>query len=64
MVHDAIAHFSPVTFAYALLSLTFIRILPVALSLLGTGLRVPGVRADSGILLDDVTQSSFIEEPS
>jgi NhaP-type Na+/H+ or K+/H+ antiporter len=43
LVPDAIAHSSLVTFVYALLSLTLIRMLPVGLSLLGTGLRVPSV---------------------
>jgi NhaP-type Na+/H+ or K+/H+ antiporter len=43
MVPEAIAHFSLTAFAYALLSLTLIRMLPVALSLLGTGLRMPSV---------------------
>jgi len=43
MVPDVIAGISFATFSYALLSLTLIRILPVALSLLGTGLRVPSV---------------------
>ena len=43
MVPDAIANLSLAVVAYALLSLTFIRLLPVALSLLGTGLRMPSV---------------------
>ena len=43
MVPGAIEHISPATFAYALLSLTVIRMLPAALSLMGTGLRWPSV---------------------
>ena len=43
MVPDAIEHFSIVNLGYALLSLTLVRILPVAASLLGTGLRLPSV---------------------
>ena len=43
MVPNAVAHFTLLTFAYSLLSLTLIRILPVAVSLLGTGLRMPSV---------------------
>jgi NhaP-type Na+/H+ or K+/H+ antiporter len=43
MVPEAIAHFSLATFGYALLSLTVVRMLPVALSLLGSGLRAPSV---------------------
>lgn len=43
MVPDAIAHFSLATLAYALISLTLVRMLPVALSLFGTGLRAPSV---------------------
>jgi len=43
MVPAAITNFSRAALGYALLSLTLIRMLPVALSLLGTGLRVPSV---------------------
>ena len=43
MVPDAITHLSLATFSYALLSLTLIRMLPVAVSLLGAGLRLPSV---------------------
>jgi NhaP-type Na+/H+ or K+/H+ antiporter len=43
MVPDAVENFSLATLAYALLSLTLVRMLPVALSLLGTGLRMPSV---------------------
>jgi NhaP-type Na+/H+ or K+/H+ antiporter len=35
----AVAHWSPMVFAYAALSLTVVRMLPVSLSLLGAGLR-------------------------
>ena len=43
MVPTALEHLSLVTVVYALLSLTAIRMLPVALSLLGSGLQVPTV---------------------
>ena len=43
MVPDAIAHITPLHVGYVLLSLTVIRMLPVAISLMGTGLRLPSV---------------------
>ena len=41
LLPEAIAHFEPVYVVYALVSLTVVRMLPVALSLLGSGVRVP-----------------------
>ncbi len=43
MVPEAIAQVSFATVAYALLSLTLVRMLPVAIVLLGSGLRVPSL---------------------
>jgi NhaP-type Na+/H+ or K+/H+ antiporter len=43
MVPAAIAQFSAATFAYAALSITVVRMLPVALSMFGSGLRAPSV---------------------
>ncbi len=43
MVPIVIAHLSFATVAYALLSLTLVRMLPVGLALLGSGLRVPSL---------------------
>ncbi len=43
MVPNTIEVLSAKTFAYAVLSLTLIRMLPVAIALRGTGLRAPGV---------------------
>jgi len=43
MVPSALAYVSAVTVAYALLSLTLVRVVPVAISLLGSGLRAPSV---------------------
>ncbi len=41
LLPEAIEHLSPTIFLYAVLSLTAIRMLPIGLSLLGTGLRMP-----------------------
>jgi NhaP-type Na+/H+ or K+/H+ antiporter len=41
MLPEGLAHLEPAHVAYALLSLTVIRMVPVAISLLGTGLRLP-----------------------
>ncbi len=41
LLPEALEHISPVIFLYAVLSLTIIRMVPIALSLTGTGLRVP-----------------------
>jgi len=41
LLPEAVAHLSPRIFLYAILSLTVIRMLPIAISLLGTGLRMP-----------------------
>ena len=41
LLPEAIAHLSPVMLFYAVLSLTVIRMIPIALSLLGTGLSAP-----------------------
>jgi NhaP-type Na+/H+ or K+/H+ antiporter len=41
LLPEGLANATPATFAYALLSLTVIRMLPVALSLLGTGVSLP-----------------------
>ena len=43
LLPEAIRHAEPVFFIYAILSLTIIRMIPIALSLLGTGLRAPSV---------------------
>jgi NhaP-type Na+/H+ or K+/H+ antiporter len=43
MVPEALAQVSPATLAYAVLSLTLVRMLPVGLSLLGSGLSAPSV---------------------
>ena len=43
LLPEAVAHLSPRIFLYAVLSLTVIRMLPIALSLLGTGLRSPSI---------------------
>lgn len=43
MVPMAIAHFSVAALVYAVSSLTLVRMLPVALSLIGSGLRAPSV---------------------
>ena len=43
MVPEAIAHFSWQVLLYSLLSLTLIRMAPVAISLMGSGLRVPSI---------------------
>jgi NhaP-type Na+/H+ or K+/H+ antiporter len=41
LLPEAIAHLSPTVFLYAILSLTVIRMIPIAISLLGTGLSTP-----------------------
>jgi NhaP-type Na+/H+ or K+/H+ antiporter len=41
LLPEAIDHLSPMIFLYAVLSLTVIRMLPIALSLLGAGFRLP-----------------------
>ena len=41
LLPEAVAHLSPMIFLYAILSLTVIRIVPIAISLLGTGLGSP-----------------------
>lgn len=41
LLPEAIAHVTPSMMAYALLSLTVIRMLPVAISLIGSGVRLP-----------------------
>ncbi|CAN0525686.1 unnamed protein product, partial [Laminaria digitata] len=41
IVPEVIAHFTPMVFLYALLSLTVVRMLPVAISLIGSRLRFP-----------------------
>ena len=41
LLPEAVAHLSPKVFLYAILSLTLIRMAPIAISLLGTGLRSP-----------------------
>jgi NhaP-type Na+/H+ or K+/H+ antiporter len=41
LLPKAIWHLSPVIFLYAILSLTVIRMIPIAISLLGSGLRLP-----------------------
>jgi NhaP-type Na+/H+ or K+/H+ antiporter len=41
LLPEAVAHLSPRVFLYAILSLTVIRMLPIAISLLGSGLRSP-----------------------
>ena len=41
LLPEAIEHATPMVFLYAILSLTLIRMVPIALSLLGTGLRMP-----------------------
>jgi NhaP-type Na+/H+ or K+/H+ antiporter len=43
MIPHAAAHFSLAALGYALLSLSIVRMLPIALSLLGTGLKVPTI---------------------
>jgi NhaP-type Na+/H+ or K+/H+ antiporter len=43
MVPEGIAQLSPATLVYVLFSLTLVRMLPVALSLIGSGLRAPSV---------------------
>lgn len=43
LLPDALAHAEPIFFVYAILSLSIIRMIPIALSLLGTGLRTPSV---------------------
>ena len=43
MVPEAIEHFSWAVLIYALLSLTLIRMVPVAISLVGSGLRLPSL---------------------
>jgi NhaP-type Na+/H+ or K+/H+ antiporter len=41
LLPEAIAHLNPTVFLYAVLSLTVIRMIPIAISLIGTGLRSP-----------------------
>jgi NhaP-type Na+/H+ or K+/H+ antiporter len=41
LLPEGLQHVTPMTVLYAVLSLTVIRMLPIALSLLGTGLRLP-----------------------
>jgi len=41
LLPEAVAHLSPMILLYAILSLTVIRMLPIAISLLGTGLQTP-----------------------
>ena len=41
LLPEALTHATPMMFVYALLSLTVIRLVPISLSLLGTGLRAP-----------------------
>ncbi len=41
LLPEAMAHLSPAILAYALLSLTIIRMVPIALSLIGSGVRLP-----------------------
>ncbi len=41
LLPNGIAHITPAIFLYAVLSLTVIRIIPIAISLLGAGLRLP-----------------------
>ena len=41
LLPEALEHLSPEIFLYAVLSLTIIRMVPIALSLIGAGLRVP-----------------------
>jgi len=41
LLPEAIVHLSPTILLYAILSLTVIRMIPIAISLLGTGLRLP-----------------------
>jgi NhaP-type Na+/H+ or K+/H+ antiporter len=41
LLPEAIVHLSPTILLYAMLSLTVIRMIPIAISLLGTGLRLP-----------------------
>ena len=41
LLPEALEHAEPIFFLYAILSLTIIRMIPIALSLLGTGLRAP-----------------------
>jgi NhaP-type Na+/H+ or K+/H+ antiporter len=41
MLPESISHLQPSYFIYALLSLTVIRMLPIAISLIGSGLRLP-----------------------
>jgi len=41
LLPEALAHATPAMFVYSLLSLSLIRILPIALALLGTGVRLP-----------------------
>jgi NhaP-type Na+/H+ or K+/H+ antiporter len=43
LLPEGLEHFTGTTFVYAVLSLTVIRMLPVAISLMGTGLRLPSV---------------------
>jgi len=43
LLPEGLEHFTATTFAYAILSLTVIRMLPVAISLIGTGLRLRSV---------------------
>jgi NhaP-type Na+/H+ or K+/H+ antiporter len=43
MVPEAIAHFSVATFVYAVASLTLVRMVPVAIAMLGSGMPVPSV---------------------
>jgi len=43
MVPEALAYLTPETALYALVSLTVVRMLPVALALLGTGLHAPSI---------------------
>ncbi len=41
LLPEGLAHFDPKIFGYAVLSLTLIRMIPVTLSLLGSGIRLP-----------------------
>lgn len=43
LLPDGLEHFTAATFAYSVLSLTVVRMLPVAISLVGTGLRLRSV---------------------
>jgi NhaP-type Na+/H+ or K+/H+ antiporter len=43
LLPEAIEHFTPMILLYSVLSLTIIRMIPIALSLIGSGLRLPTV---------------------